>query len=225
MKSYLDEYLDRIDEFAGMTVDEAIKSQMPFIINTISRATGRYVSLENSEELSIGLLGLAEAIERYDQERGSFLPFARLVITSRVYNYLKKENKYRKLASIQELQEKGINLDAYYTEPTWERDVLAEEISIMKEEINQFGFDFTTLVKESPKHRDTRQQAIAISEKASREKEVVDKMYNKKKLPTQLISELCSVTKKVINRSKRFIIFMIIVFFRDLRAIKSWIER
>lgn len=224
MGDYLNECLEKIEEFQGMTINEVIQMQMPFIIKTISKATSRYVSLENSEELSIGLLGFTEAIERYDKGRGTFFSFAQLVITGRVYNYLRKEKKHLKVVSIDALEEKGIRLDDYYTEPIYEQNILAEEIAILKGEINKFGFDFVTLVKESPKHKDTRERAIAISQKASQTEEVLQKMYEKLRLPIKLICRICSVTEKIIVKSKCFIISIIIVFYRNLRAVKAWIE-
>jgi RNA polymerase sigma factor len=45
-------------------VNELIEKHMPFIIKSISDVTGRYVSCENDEELSVGLLGFHEAIEK-----------------------------------------------------------------------------------------------------------------------------------------------------------------
>ena len=54
-------------------IDSLIEKHMPFIIKSISDTTGRYVSCENDEEISIGLLAFNEAIERYDNDKGHFL--------------------------------------------------------------------------------------------------------------------------------------------------------
>ena len=60
-----------------INVNELIEKHMPFIIKSISDVTGRYVSCENDEELSVGMMGFHEAIERYDNEKGHFLSFAK----------------------------------------------------------------------------------------------------------------------------------------------------
>ena len=74
-------------------IDQLVNSHMPFIIRTLANLTGRYISIENDEVFSIGLSAFVESVERYDEERGNFLSFARLVIESRVKTYLVKENK------------------------------------------------------------------------------------------------------------------------------------
>ena len=69
-----------------------IKQHIPFIIKTVSQITGQYVTL-NQDEMSIALLAFNEAIDKYEEEREEFLPFAKVVIRSRVLNYLEKEQK------------------------------------------------------------------------------------------------------------------------------------
>ena len=54
-------------------LDILIERHMAFIIRTISSLTGRYVAVENDEEFSIALSAFAEAVEKYDEKRGSFL--------------------------------------------------------------------------------------------------------------------------------------------------------
>lgn len=56
-----------------------IKQHIPFIIKTVSQITGQYVTL-NQNEMSIALLAFNEAIDKYEEERGGFLPFAKVVI-------------------------------------------------------------------------------------------------------------------------------------------------
>ena len=44
-------------------INELIEEYIPFIIKTISKFTNRYVSIENDEEFSIGLVGFYEAVQ------------------------------------------------------------------------------------------------------------------------------------------------------------------
>ena len=61
-------------------LNSLIERHMPFLIRTVSNFTGRYISVENDEEFSIGLLAFAEAVKRYEPDRGNFLSFAKLVM-------------------------------------------------------------------------------------------------------------------------------------------------
>lgn len=206
------------------TVNELIKNHMPFIIKCISDVTGRYVSCENDEELSIGLLGFHEAIERYDNEKGHFLSYAKLVIGSRIKNYLKSENKHLH-SSLDELIDKGIDIKDEYFEPKEDNGVLLEEINKLKYEISSFGFTLEDLVNEAPKQQATRKNAISLSEEISKDEEFTSFMYLKKRLPIKRIVLKFSVTEKVIKRSKKFIISVVIIIDKNLSALKNWIRK
>lgn len=206
------------------SVNKLIDNHMPFIIKSISDVTGRYVSCENDEELSVGLLGFHEAIERYDNDKGHFLSFAKLVIGSRIKNYLKGENKHHH-SSLEELLDKGLEIKDEYLEQKEDNSILVEEINRLKTEINSFGFTLEDLVEEAPKQQATRKNAISLSEEISKDEEFTSFMYVKKRLPIKRIVLKFSVTEKVIKRSKKFIISVVIIIDKNLSALKNWIRK
>ena len=157
--------------------NEIIKSHIPFIIKSITKITKRYVSIENDEEFSIAILAFNEAINRYTDDRGPFLPFAQLVISSRLKTYLQRENKNRIVQSIDYLKEEGIEVDGILDNPVNSKDILIEEISSLNNNLKGFGFEFEDLIDESPKHRDTRDRAIDLSYKVSKDEELTNFMY------------------------------------------------
>lgn len=202
-----------------------IEEHFPFIIKSISKVTKRYVSIENDEEFSIGILAFHEAMKKHSEDKGPFLPFANLVISSRIKNYLLKENKYRLDPSLESLKEDGIEFSEEIVSVTQDRNYLKDEIEKLKLDIMEFGFDFEDLVEDSPKHKKTRENAINLSEKVSEEKPLVDFMYEKKRLPIKRISLQFNVTEKIIKGSKKFIITVIIIFNKNYRNLKLWIKR
>lgn len=202
-----------------------IEEHIPFIIKTINKLTNRYVSLENDEEFSVSLLAFNEAVQKYNSEKGPFLPFAQLVITSRLKNYFNKENKNRYNLSIETLEEEGIQLREELLNPIEDKTRLIEEIDLLKEELNLFGFTLEDLADEAPKHSDTRNNALKLSQKVSDDKLLTDFMYIKRRLPIKQISLKYSVTEKVIKGSKKFIITGIIIFYKNFRNLKLWIKR
>lgn len=206
------------------TIDELIDQHIPFIIKSISDVTGRYVSCENDEELSVGMLGFNEAIERYDNEKGHFLSFAKLVISSRIKNYLKGENKHQH-SSLEELVDKGLEIKDEYVEQEEDNSLLIEDINRLKSEISSFGFTLEDLVNEAPKQQATRTNAIYLSEQISKEEEFTSFMYLKKRLPIKKIVLRFQVTEKVIKRSKKFIISVVIIIDKNLSSLKNWIRK
>ena len=206
-------------------INEIIEEYIPFIIRTISKFTNRYVSIENDEEFSIGLVGFYEAVQKYNNDKGPFLPFAQLVITSRLKNYYNKENKHNLHISMDSMEEEGINIKEKLSNPMEDKSELVDEMDELKREINIFGFSLEDLVDEAPKHVDTRANALDLSEKVSKDKPLVDFMYTKMRLPIKQISLKYRVTQKVIKGSKKFIITGIIIFYRNFRNLKLWIKR
>lgn len=219
----MEEFLENSIE--GRDINILIKEYMPLIVKTISSITGRYVSVENDDEFSIALIAFKEAVDKYREDRGSFSSFVKLVISSRIKNYLVKENKFNNVDSIEELKDNGIDISDVYHTPMESSDDLSIEIVNLKEEINKFGFSFEDLVEEAPKHEDTRKRAIDISENVNNDVLLKSFMYEKKRLPIKQISTKFSVTEKIIKRSKKFIISVVIILDKNFRNLKLWIRR
>ena len=174
------------------------------------------------------MIAFVEAIEKYKESRGDFYAFSRLVIESRLKNFFEKENKHIKNKSIEDYKERGTDLVdnlENHDKDDLNREFTINEIKKLKEEIDDFGFGFEELVNEAPKHKDTREKAIDISEKSSREKDITDFMFVKKRLPIKNMSDRFDVSEKVIRKSKLFIITVIIILFRGYRNLKLWIKK
>lgn len=202
-----------------------IETHMPFIVKSITKVTKRYVSLENDDELSIALIAFNEAIDKYSAERGPFLAFAQLVIISRIKTYLQRETKNSANESLDKLKDEGIEVGSIIETPTEDMCILKTEILTLKSNLIGFGFDFEDLVDESPKHKDTRNNAIYISERVSKDPPLTSFMYEKKRLPIKQISIKYSITEKILKGSKKFIIAVVIIFDKNFRNLKLWIRR
>lgn len=216
------EYLRKNPEDENKCREWLIDKNFPFIVHTISQMTGRYIEVENSEELSVGLLAFNEAITKYNSERGAaFLSFAKLVITSRIKDYLNKERGKQNTLSLDQMtEENGEQVE--FAEKSFESDV-ALEIAEWESTINKFGFDLEELADESPKHEDTRKNAVSLSEKISDDEEIVDQMYVKYKLPVAKVVLRFRTTQKIVKRSRKFIIATVVILTKNLSLLKQWI--
>ena len=207
--------------------DDLIRDYVPFVIKTISSVTHRYVSIENDESFSVGLNAFYEAICKYDLEKGDFLPYAHLVIRSRLLTYLKNQSKDTLTDSWDDPSATHLHtlVANLTTTPTEDTSLLADEIHILNHILADFHFDLDTLVSEAPKHAKTRSNAIHISEKVSQDPPLVQWLYLKKRLPITQIVLKYQVTQKVVKGSKRFIITVIIILDKNLRNLKLWIRK
>lgn len=215
-------YIRAHPEEENVYKSRVIEEQLPFIVHTITQVTGRYVEIENSEELSIGLMAFDEAMSKYHADRGAtFLSFARLVITSRIKDLLKKECNSNKEISLEHMTE--VHGDQIGKVDLKLENEVALEVKIWESFIKKFGFNLEQLVDEIPKHNDTRNNAIDLSEKISNDYEIVDHMYEKYRLPVAKVVLRFRTTKKILNRSKKLIIATVVILTKNLVLLKQWV--
>ncbi len=208
-----------------MTSDrnEFIKQHIPFIIKTVSQLTGRYVTL-NQDEMSIALVAFNEAIDKYAVTRGDFLPFAKVVIRSRVLSYLTKEQQNFDMTSINFLNHHELNDIQRLIEPMGKSEHrLKEEIESLEEQLKPFGIQLKMLAEEGPKHRNTRKKAISLSYRIQQHKSILTRMYERFRLPIRIISTEFNVAEKFIKGSKKFIVTVVIILDNNYRTLIPWI--
>ena len=201
-------------------LEELLEQYKPFIIRTVSGFTGRYVAVEHDDTYSIALGAFAEAVDRFDGERGSFMSFAALVIRSRLQDYLREEKRYHGEISLEAMSECGQDIPA----PEGENGELREEIRLYQQELAKFGLDLEMLADHAPRHRDTRERAVSAAERASEDAEIVAQTYEKKKLPIRPVAKLCGISEKIVKTSRIFILGTMLVFVGKLSAMARWIR-
>ncbi|NLI92942.1 MAG: RNA polymerase sigma-I factor [Peptococcaceae bacterium] len=202
-----------------------IQDYIPFIIKAVSNQINRYVEIENSDEFSIGLIAFNEAIDKYDETKGSFLSFAELVIRNRVKDLYRKKQKEQREISLENY--KGNSPESLlepYCEIDHESISLNEEIQQYEIELRTFGISFEDLVKETPKHIDTRRNAVQLSERISEDQVIVKEIYAKKRLPVSKIVLRFKTTVKIIKRSKKFILSTVLIFTGNFFQLKLWVK-
>ncbi len=200
--------------------ENLIKENIAFIINAVSETTGRYVDAKKDNEMSVGLYAFDEAIDRYENDKGHFHAFAKMVIKSRIIDYLRKENR-RQHTSMDLMAEEGFDIEDYKAQVDFE---LKEDIESWKKDLEFLGISLEDLERESPKHKDTRKKALEISEKSSAIPYITNHMYEKKRLPIKMMSQNFNVSEKIIRTSKIFIMACIDIFFKKYDSLIRFIR-
>lgn len=199
--------------------NEIIKAYEPFILNTIVHLKKAYIQIENDEEFSVGLMAFNEAIDKYDESRSSFLTFAKVVIESRIINYWEKESRHKaeSLDANESSKEQLMAIDNI--EKTM---MLRQEIHQLETVLELFGLDFNLLADAAPKHSDAKRNAIDVGIKAAQFEEIVERLYDKKKLPILMVSKKTNASLKVVKTHKLFIISIIVSIKENLTSIMEW---
>lgn len=207
--------------------ERLISDYIPFIIKTIVQVTNRYIEVENNDEFAIGLAAFNEAIDKYNFRKGNFIKFAQTVIRNRIIDYQRKIYKQKEIISINHLEDE----EGKKTQFEFEKDhftyslEVKEQLEQFKEKLGEFGIRVEDLVRESPKHIDTKLNAINIARYILDNDELKEDFYRKKFLPSTKIIERLGISAKVIKRSRKFIIATVLILDSELEILKDYIGR
>ncbi|WFD10470.1 RNA polymerase sigma-I factor [Tepidibacter hydrothermalis] len=198
-----------------------IEEYTPFIIKTLSKVLNKYIQTQNDDSFSVGMEAFNEAINKYEKSKGSFLNFAQLVISNRAKSYIKKESK-ENFENIYEVND--YNLNSSYKDFT-EKVHLKLEMERFKKELLKFKIEIDELVNRSPKHIDSRENAINIATEIIKRPHILEKIKVKKRLPRKEIIEELNVSEKVIKTNRIFILSIIIILTGEFEIMKDYIGK
>lgn len=213
-------------------INRFVEEYKPFIAACVEKATGRYVRYGEDDELSIALIAFVEAIRSYNSFKGSFLSFAQNVIKRRLIDYYRKEKKHSKVISINEyLMEDGeeeVDLSTIEAVGRHTQQEIAEyrrlEIEELKKELAGWGITFSELAEASPKHTSTRKLYNEIVRFLLMHPELVLQLKTKKYLPIAEIEKGTKISRKKIERARKYIIAVILIASGDYQYIGDYIR-
>jgi len=231
-KSTLEETVTQIQNGDQTLQNKLIEDYKPFIAKNVSAVCKRYIN-DSDDEFSIGLIAFNEALEKYSKEKGSsFLSFSELLIKRRVIDYIRKEARVRNVNFISngETDEEGAQskLEAHLSVDDYQRKMeqeqRKEEILHFHKVLQEFGLSFQELLEISPKHSDARQNAIMVSKVVVDHPELLQTLFEKKQLPIKQLESKVTVSRKTIERNRKYIIAMTIILSGDYVYLKDYLK-
>lgn len=214
-------------------LNEIIENYKPFIAKTVSSVCKRYI-YETDDEFSIGLIAFNEAIEKYSPEKGSsLLSFSEVLIKRRVIDYIRKQSKSQHVSmdlTYSSLEEESPGM-VIVNELSLEDFRKKSDADLRKEEIVQFqtllaSFDlsFRDLVENSPKHSDARTNAIMVAKVLVENSELKNSLLEKKRLPIKELEKMVDVSRKTIERNRKYIIAIALILSSDYLYMKDYLK-
>lgn len=205
---------------------QLLTSYTPLVIKIASGLTGRYVEIGRDEEISIGLLALNEAIDKYDASRGaSFTSFANLVISNRLRDHLRKQKgKELPSSSVSSLL---IPLDSRQAWQEFRDKELQEnrrsEVIQFVRQLSSYKINLKQLAAATPKHRQSRQRALQAAKLLAASKELARHVQEKKELPLKELEGRVSVSRKTLERQRKYIIGLFILLTGDYQYLVEYL--
>jgi len=220
--------------------EQLIEDYIPFIIKVVSKVTGgKYIDIKNSDEFSIGLSAFNEAIDCFNIEKQkSFLRFSEQVIKRRLIDYIRKNKKYRNVypfTYFNDIDDEGNEeefLGERYQvtylggkhENNLEQFETNAEILTLRENLAKFGITLETLVECSPKHKDSKKSAIKVAKILSEQDNLFQELCRNKRIPMGELLKAIDVTKRTIERNRKFIIAVSLILRSDLSIVKDYVK-
>lgn len=232
-KKSLEESVLAIQQGDKDSLNELIDSYKPFIAKTVSSVCKRYIH-DTDDEFSIGLIAFNEAIEKYAPERGSsLLSFAEVLIKRRVIDYIRKQSRGQHLSLdfhevSQEEDSPGsviVNeLSLHHFQKKTEEMQRKDEILLLQQQLKNYELSFNDLVDHSPKHADARKSAIEVAKILVENEELFNLLREKKRLPIKQLEQLVEVSRKTIERNRKYIIAIALILSSDYLYMKDYIK-
>ncbi|MEW5920285.1 MAG: sigma-70 family RNA polymerase sigma factor [Bacillota bacterium] len=196
--------------------EEFIASQKEFIRSFASLICRKRLDWHNDDELSVALLAFNRAIDTFNPEAGSsFLSYARMLIRNSLVDNFRRAQKGIGSEGGSAMEELSDHLE---TAASLERHALhldnlelAYEIGVFKESLGSYGLSLETLVKHSPRHRDTREKLKEITLEIARDKKLRERIIREKRLPLQEVQSASGAKRKMLEKWRKYILSLFII--------------
>jgi RNA polymerase sigma factor len=229
-RSFID-ILYRIKSGDKLLKDRFISDYRPYIVKSVSQIlNNKYIDIENSEEYSVGLIAFNEAIDKYSEDRKcSFKKFSYQVMQRRLIDYMRKNQKNSKVYPFSYFEED----EAYDFEDRFLVDKhtdhvynfeIREEFTFFVGKMKDFGITMADLVKDMPKHSDSRRTCIKIAKQIAEDDTLYDKFSTKKTIPYKHVIKYVEVSQRTVERNRKYIIALVLILKSDLEIIKNYIK-
>ncbi|MFA7468519.1 MAG: sigma factor, partial [Desulfotomaculaceae bacterium] len=168
-----DELIVQIQSGNQALREQFLRDYQGFVAATVSSVMGgRSINREKDPVFNTGLLALNEALDSYNPGKGaSFINFARQVITRRVIDTLRQHEREARLTVVTPLDE--VSHPAMSIAAATEKIEVQEELKTFAGQLNKFGLTMSDLVKQSPRHRDSKKLAIKIGRTLAEDPELI----------------------------------------------------
>ncbi|HWO74921.1 MAG TPA: RNA polymerase sigma-I factor [Bacillus sp. (in: firmicutes)] len=227
----IEEIVDSIQNGEEHLRDQLLETYQPFIKKAVSKVCKRYVT-ESDDEFSIGLIAFNHAIDQFSVDKGSsFLPFANVIIQRRVIDYIRTQNKIPVISMDEEETEdepsqssilSSVSIKEY--ERQNESNQRRFEILSFTNLLKDYDISFQDLVDQTPKHQDARTNAIMVAKVLSQNKRLLEEFFESKKIPVKELTKIVSVSRKTIERNRKYIIGMTLILTGDFPFLKDYMK-
>jgi len=219
----------------GRARERLIVLYTPLVLRVGARVCGRYLQKGRDDEVSVGLLALNEAVDRYRPDSGASFPaFSEMVIRRRLIDHFRREGNRRETPFTEFEQEDGEGGVWSSVELSRaleiDRDRLAEEdrraeIAEFRRLLRPYGVTIADLVRHSPQHADARERAVAVARAIAGNPAWAAHLRSHHALPLKELEAQgdLGVSRKTVERQRKFIIAVAVILMEGLHTLRAYL--
>lgn len=212
-----------------------LEKYSPFVLRIASQASRRYIERGRDDEYSVALLAMNEAIDRYDSERKvNFLGFAETIIRRRLIDHFRTQKSQSRAVPWTDFDvlDDEDNVTNYVEvqssilvhQLSEEQEARKLEIAEYAEKLEEYGLSFQELVDLSPKHADARQNAMDVARCVMEDEALLNYVIEKKSLPLKALEERVGVSRKTMERQRKYILAIVLLLCGDYQHLHAFIS-
>lgn len=226
--SFLD-IIKKIKDGDAVLRNKFIDDFKPFILKCVSQFVGEKNNLATCDEYSVALIAFNEAIEAYDINKGTkFVTFARQVIRRRLIDYLRSTSRNNITVPFSYFNDQDtISFEEKYLcdeNSDYSSDFdTKEEIKNLELKMCEYKMTIEDLIDCSPKHTDTIRSCLNIANIVIEDELLYQAFKRKKVLPYKELTKRVNLTRRTLEKNRKFIIAMVFVLKSDLQILKKYI--
>ncbi len=215
--------------------EELIAQSTPLVLRVGARLCGRYLRMGQDEEVSVGLIAVNEALDRYRADSGvTFGTFAEVVVRRRLIDHLRRESARREtpFSEFQQEDEEGDPWSPLEFRRAQELDQARQEALDRQAEVADFhrllglyGISLRDLVRQCPRHRDARSRAVEVARAVAGRPAWTEYLRRHKALPLREMEAdpALGVSRKTLERQRKFIIAVAVILMEGLTGLQVYL--
>ena len=203
------------------------------ILRTASRVSRRFIT-RSDDEWSVALCAFFRAVDLYSESRGSFMPFAQMLIKRAIIDYHRGQSGALREVSVAPHVLEGNGTPEEDTEGAYRAVVrdsmrlsdtsLREEILTVNQVLSDFGFHFFDLTECSPRQEKTKRECAAAIRYVLDQPLLLRDLMQSGKLSVKAVSEGSGVSKKTVDRYRKYLIMATIVLHGEYPHLKEYLK-
>ena len=212
--------------------DQLIGTYMPFIKAETAKFLKRPPIEGHDDELSIAMMAFHEAVGGYSRTRGAFLKYAAMLIKSRLIDYQRKEQRHRKILSLDAPTMEGdTTLGETLTderEPHEEivsRNATRQENEELAWQMQEFGITLSDVADNCPKQQRTLEACRKALQYARENPELLEDLLESKRLPIGKLTAGSGVERKTLERHRKYMVSLLLMYTNGYEIIRGHLKQ